>query len=255
MVGAVETATKSSEHDQSHAECKEEACQDPTHNHSHDHGHVECKEEACQDPTHNHSHDHGHVECKEEACQDPTHDHSHSTTAQERFGITSFIYRRRRPFHPIRLSGFLQSLGKLSVSAISDLNTASKADTSNPGLRTAILRSKGFVWMATSSAAAYFMSHAGQYLELVALGRWWSDIPREEWPAEAEAEITVDFEGIHGDRRQEVVFIGQFDDKGASSKRALEDVLDYCLLTDDEMRTYESLAGSDVALRTHFVKG
>jgi G3E family GTPase len=93
--------------------------------------------------------------------------------------------------------------------------------------------------MATSGAAAYFMSHAGQYLELAVLGRWWADMPKSEWPAGAEAEITVDFEGKHGDRRQELVFIGQFDN-GENSRKALESVLDSCLLTEEEMIAYES---------------
>jgi G3E family GTPase len=109
--------------------------------------------------------------------------------------------------------------------------------------------------MATSSAAAYFMSHAGQYLELVALGRWWADIPRGEWPPGSEGDITVDFEGEFGDRRQELVFIGHFDNSGASSRRALEDVLDVCLLTEDEMQTYEKLqTQGDPVLRKHFMK-
>ena len=41
------------------------------------------------------------------------------------------------------------------------------------------------------------------------LGRWWADIPKNEWPEGSEGEITVDFDGKFGDRRQELVFIGQ----------------------------------------------
>ena len=109
--------------------------------------------------------------------------------------------------------------------------------------------------MGTSSAAAYFMSHAGQYLELVVLGRWWADIPKSEWPAGSEEEITVDFSGQYGDRRQELVFIGQFGQAeagkaGVNSQRALEEVLDSCLLTDAEMEQYEATVGQgDEALR------
>ena len=74
----------------------------------------------------------------------------------------------------------------------------------------------------------------------------------------------TDFDGSHGDRRQELVFIGQFEDKsvagekqklmpGDRSKRALETVLDSCLLTDKEMTAYEREApkGED-ALRELF---
>ena len=116
-----------------------------------------------------------------------------------------------------------------------------------------LLRSKGFVWMATSAAGAYFMSHAGQYLELVVLGRWWADIKEPEWPEESKTEILLDFDGLHGDRRQELVFIGQFSEK--NSQKTLEEVLDSCLLDDAEMQKYEeTYKKGDQALRTLFFK-
>lgn len=86
------------------------------------------------------------------------------------------------------------------------------------------------------------------------LGRWWADIPKTEWPAGSEGEITVDFAGKFGDRRQELVFIGQFGE-GGQSQKAFEDVLDTCLLTDTEMVEYEAtVAGGkgDAALRKLF---
>lgn len=69
-----------------------------------------------------------------------------------------------------------------------------------------------------------------------------------------------DFEGPHGDRRQELVFIGQFQDSNAGppvpgdrSKKALERVLDSCLLTDAEMAAYEREAPKgEEALRKLF---
>ena len=216
---------------------------------------VGCSDPACTDPSHSHDHSHSH-----------SHSHAGATTAEERFGITSFVYQRRRPFHPARFSMFLQSLGQLSVDGISELSsvrTSSQQENdqqhSLPTARRSLLRSKGFVWMGTSSSAAYFMSHAGQYLELIVLGRWWADIPEIEWPSGSEGEITLDFDGKHGDRRQELVFIGQFDEmgnKGGNSRKALEEVLDSCLLTDDEMVLYEDIvcsSGGDNALRTTFL--
>jgi hypothetical protein len=104
--------------------------------------------------------------------------------------------------------------------------------------------------MGTSSAAAYFMSHAGQYLELMVLGRWWDDIDRKEWPQGAESEIMIDFDGKHGDRRQELVFIGQFGSTSTNSKDALIEVLDSCLLTEEEFTLYEKTVPlGDEALR------
>ena len=53
--------------------------------------------------------------------------------------------------------------------------------------------------MGTSKTAAYLISHAGQYLELMVLGRWWADIKEAEWPKGSEEEITVDFQGKQGE--------------------------------------------------------
>lgn len=56
-----------------------------------------------------------------------------------------------------------------------------------------------------------------------------------------------------GDRRQEVVFIGQFGKDGGSSRKALEEVLDSCLLTPKEMKEYEDISPQgDDALRELF---
>ena len=286
----VETAEKSSaemtkkvgSHDHSHAHvtkakaeveaCDAPGCNDPTHSHSHSHDHQESTSKAaacapdCNDPTHNHDHSHDHVhgatDCAPE-CNDPTHNHDHShshahgdmTTAEERFGITSFVYKRRLPFHPGRFSLFLQGMGKLSVKGIAEITPTNQVATPEPlvAARKALLRSKGFVWMGTSKAAAYFMSHAGQYLELMVLGRWWADIQPSDWPAGSEGEITADFDGTHGDRRQELVFIGQFGADGGTSRTSLEEVLDTCLLTPEEMKEYEAVAPQgDAALRAHF---
>lgn len=251
------------------AACDESACIDSAHEHSHSHKHAahehkhdpHCEDSACTDPTHNRDHSHGHA-----------HSHGDATTAEERFGITSFVYKRRRPFHPVRFSMFLQSLGKLSVKGVSEMSImtassqtsqigndapakakASKEEESLLRAKRALLRSKGFVWMGTSAQAAYFMSHAGQYLDLVVLGRWWAAIDKAEWPPSVQDEITVDFDGAHGDRRQELVFIGQFGQSGGQSQEALEKVLDDCLLTDAEMRDYEKVEKrGDDALREHF---
>jgi hypothetical protein len=58
---------------------------------------------------------------------------------------------------------------------------------------------------------------------------------------------------IIGDRRQELVFIGQFGKDGGSSRKALEEVLDSCLLTQEEMKDYETIAPKgDDALRALF---
>ena len=56
-----------------------------------------------------------------------------------------------------------------------------------------------------------------------------------------------------GDRRQELVFIGQFGKDSGSSRKALEEVLDSCLLTPKEMKDYEDISSQgDNALRALF---
>ena len=56
-----------------------------------------------------------------------------------------------------------------------------------------------------------------------------------------------------GDRRQELVFIGQFGKDSGSSRQALEEVLDSCLLTPGEMKEYETVSPKgDDALRALF---
>lgn len=283
-------------HDHAHeskVSCAVPNCTDNTHSHDHDHrsSSAVTAPDSCSDPqcaSHEHSHEHRHEHSHEHShnhdsscdatCNDPTHNHDHShshshnganydaTTAETRFGITSFVYKRRVPFHPVRFSRFLQSIGRVSIKGMSGLTlseedasgslsgrAAMSADPALMNAKRALMRSKGFVWMATSKAAAYFMSHAGQYLELQVLGRWWADIPKGEWPAGLDADIATDFDGSHGDRRQELVFIGQFGKQGGQSKEALEGALDACLLTPEEMKDYEKLSSKgDNALQDHF---
>jgi G3E family GTPase len=251
------------------------------HDHAHKHGH-DHKEPFAQ-PSHSHDHqhsttsanptsssadhEHSHVRssaCHDATCADTTHDHDHihdsdTTTAEKRFGITSFVYRRRRPFHPFRFSSFLNSLGKLSVRDLTDITplavSAPLPSEAIAQARKALLRSKGFVWMGHSKLAAFFMSHAGQYLELNVLGRWWADIPREQWPQGLEQEIALDFDGSHGDKRQEIVFIGQFGGN-ERTRKSLEDTLDMCLLNDEEMKMYDELSKNkgEEALKEYFTR-
>jgi G3E family GTPase len=70
-------------------------------------------------------------------------------------------------------------VGKLSVSGISEISSSTLKleknkvqDLDGDKAKKALLRSKGFVWMATSGSAAYFMSHAGQFLDLIVMGRY-----------------------------------------------------------------------------------
>jgi G3E family GTPase len=126
------------------------------------------------------------------------------------YGITSFVYRARRPFHPDRLYRFM----------------------TNTKLTAGLLRSKGFCWIVTRPKWTALWSQAGRVVELSPRGVWWADVPPNQWPTDPaeRADILANFEGEFGDRRQELVFIGQHLDE--DRYRA---ALDAALMTDAEM--------------------
>jgi G3E family GTPase len=123
-------------------------------------------------------------------------------------GIRSFVYRARRPFHPERFYAWSQTPP------------------------TGVVRSKGFFFLANRLDQVGEWSHAGGICQVGSAGSWWACIPRSEWPAAAEAvaQIEKNWCQPHGDRRQELVFIG-----GVTMNEAcVRGQLDACLLTDDE---------------------
>lgn len=134
----------------------------------------------------------------------------------EEYGISSFTYRARRPFHPQKLYDFFidqPSQGKL-------------------------LRSKGFFWLASRPQFAGQWSQAGGIAQHGAAGLFWKAVPEEHWPADSEqrAYIRQAWQEPFGDMRQELVFIGQ-----GLNPEAFKASLDQCLLTDEEL-----LAGKDL---------
>ena len=131
------------------------------------------------------------------------------TPETEEYGIGSFVYRARRPFHPARFAETLK--------------------TDWPG---DVMRSKGFFWLASRPNAAGEWSQAGGVVRHGPAGIWWAAAPREHWPDDPEyrARIEAEFDGEYGDRRQEIVFIGQHLEPGQT-----REILDRCLLTDAEM--------------------
>jgi G3E family GTPase len=130
------------------------------------------------------------------------------TPETEEYGISSFTYERRLPFHPQRLYDALTSSDLLKD----------------------VVRSKGLCWMANRSDEVLAWSHVGEQMTVEAVGTWWADVPEEEWPQEIYAELSQMKQYPYGDRRQELVFIGMKMDRDAVHR-----LLDRCLLTPDEM--------------------
>lgn len=129
------------------------------------------------------------------------------------YGISSFVFRARKPFHPQRLWTFLTKRGKSEW-------------WEN------IVRSKGFFWLASRPTELAVWSQAGHDLRIQPGGIWWADTPREEWPEDPELheEIRQLWDPEVGDRRQELVFIGIDLDQSL-----IEYELNTCLLTDSEL--------------------
>ncbi|MBY5982721.1 zinc metallochaperone GTPase ZigA [Halomonas sp. DP5Y7-2] len=122
----------------------------------------------------------------------------------EEYGISSFAYHARRPFHPQRFFELLHSNwfgGKL-------------------------LRSKGFFWLATRPTFAGQWSQAGGIAHYGFAGMFWKAIPEINWPEDPDyrASILERWEEPFGDMRQELVFIGQNLDE-ARIRQALDDCL------------------------------
>lgn len=130
------------------------------------------------------------------------------TPETDEYGITSFVFRARRPFHPSRFWQVMEYELK------------------------GVIRSKGYFWLASRPEFAGSWSQAGGIAHQGAGGRWWASVPREHWPEDDESLrfILADWlEGI-GDARQELVFIGINMDEADLRTR-----LNYALLTDQEM--------------------
>ncbi|WP_257275826.1 MULTISPECIES: zinc metallochaperone GTPase ZigA [unclassified Endozoicomonas] len=128
----------------------------------------------------------------------------------EEYGIGSFSYTARRPFHPEKFYQFLHTArdyGKL-------------------------IRSKGYFWLATRPEFAGQWSQAGGIARYGFAGMFWKAIPKENWPTDEDylASIKSNWVDPFGDMRQELVFIGQ-----ALDQQAITKALDDCLLTEGEV--------------------
>jgi len=135
------------------------------------------------------------------------------TSEADEYGISSFVYRARRPFHPLR---FWKVINR-----------------DWPG----VLRSKGFFWLASRPRFVGVWSQAGGACEYRAGGSWWASVPKERWPTEDEEQKVIwkEWQEPYGDRRQEIVLIG-----ANLEQKKLTSLLDACLLTDRELSSGES---------------
>ncbi|MCW0200983.1 MAG: GTP-binding protein [Rhodanobacter thiooxydans] len=124
------------------------------------------------------------------------------------FGIRSFTWQARRPFHPMRFAQLIHEKWR------------------------GVLRSKGYFWLASRNGHIGEWEQGGAISRLRSGGHWWCFTREAEWPQDAGhlAHIRSRWDETWGDRRQELVFIGMGMDEAALKRR-----FDECLLTDEEM--------------------
>ncbi|MED4206810.1 GTP-binding protein [Neobacillus mesonae] len=132
------------------------------------------------------------------------------TPETEEYGISSFVYRRRKPFHPERWMKWLEEWPS------------------------EVVRAKGFFWLATRNDTTGLLSQAGPSIELQGAGQWLAAYPEQEKEQilMEEPELLENWDKQYGDRMNELVFIGV-----EMNREAIETSLDQCLLTEEEMKT------------------
>ena len=144
------------------------------------------------------------------------------TPETEEYGIGSFVYRSLKPFNPNRFFEFIQN-----------------------DFPSTVIRSKGMFWLASRPDQALIWGQAGGSLKTDSAGVWWSSMSFEDRIryatfVENQELIESDWDKRFGDRKTEIVFIGQDMDE-AQIRRSL----DLCLSSDQEIDSKKWINGYD----------
>ena len=142
------------------------------------------------------------------------------TPETEEYGISSFVYRSKKPFDPIRFWDYLQNKFPASI-----------------------IRSKGLFWLASRPDQALVWSQAGGSLKAEGAGVWWASMlfhQRMKYLPflENQKQIEKDWDKKYGDRKNEIVFIGQEMDK-----EKIRQELDQCLSSEEEILSNDWKSG------------
>ena len=139
------------------------------------------------------------------------------TPETEEYGISSFVFRNQKPFHPERFWEYLN--GKYPLG---------------------IIRAKGLLWLASRPNEALNFSQAGGSSRMQRAGVWWCSMPfgeRVKYTSFVHNRDIIEdrWSKQWGDRMNELVFIGQDIDK----EKMITD-LEKCLLQDSEKHLFDN---------------
>ena len=148
------------------------------------------------------------------------------STETEEYGIGSFVFREKRPFHPQRLMEFFSDLSE------------------------DIIRSKGFFWVASNPDYVGLWSQAGLVSTIENSGFWLASLDRNEWELDETElkKVEANWDEVFGDRVQELVFIGQ-----EMNRTEIIGKLQNALLNDEELKLgKEAWANSESPFNNYF---
>ena len=134
------------------------------------------------------------------------------TPETDEYGISSFVFRSNKPFDPQRFWDYIESKFPATI-----------------------IRSKGLFWLASRPGQAISWSQAGGSLKADSAGVWWSSMPYEkriQYVAfvDNQKHIESNWDKFYGDRKNELVFIGQEMDEELIRKELAD-----CLSTEKEI--------------------
>ncbi len=170
-----------------------EARADHHHHHDDEHEHEE----------HHHHHDDDDDEHEEHEHHHHHHHHDHEGGEVEEYGISTFVYYRRKAFKIGEFNKFL-----------------SKKRPKN------IIRSKGVLYFKEYRDMSYLYEQAGVQQTLKESGLWYATAPQEDLVQlmQEDPSFMRDWDPEYGDRMVKIVFIGQNMDKEKLTRE-----LDACL--------------------------
>ena len=159
-------------------------------------------EEHCTDESHHHHH-HEHEHEHEEHEHGHHHHHHHHEGETEEYGISTFVYCRKKPFYAEKIESYI-----------------------NDHFPKEVIRSKGIMWLAEYNDASFIFEQAGKQRVADNGGEWLACMPKEELEMvlNSNENLKKNWDPEIGDRINKIVFIGKNMDK----EKIIRD-LDSCL--------------------------